>query len=208
MTAAEVFSQNDGDVTKRYYADLGARGILGKTAVALFRAQKRSSRAKDYRRGRFRRQAYDVKQWSIDQLCELLTKYGAELGFAWGWKEDPKVPFGDRPSQVIYVEIPVFGQCSFHSPDRGDGPDYPGEWDGEHRSAERILAFCDAVMGMSTAERYAHLDGVVERTRGDIVNVPAHTLMSNVIPPEAAPPWRFGDPASIARARGGRRARR
>lgn len=197
MKAAEVFAQNDGDVTKRYYADLAERGVIGQIAVALFRAQKRSSRAKDYRRGKYRRAAYDVKQWSITELCRLLAQHDAEFGIVWGWKADPNVVFGDQPSFVLYVELPMLGQCSFHSPTRGAGPDYPGEWDGEKASEQRIVTFCDAVMG-----------GLMAMGRGAIISVPAHTLMSNVVPPEAAPRWRFGDPASIAQARGGRRARR
>ena len=145
MTALEVFMQNDGEVTKAYYEQMNARGPLGQIAVALFRAQKRSSRAKDYRRGRFRRAAYDVKQWSIDQLTELLTKYGDQFCFIWGWKQDPNVLFGEEPSWVLYVDIDDVGQCSFHSPTRGKGPEYPGEWCGQHTSADHIIQFCDKV---------------------------------------------------------------
>jgi hypothetical protein len=65
MNAAEVLGQNDGDVTKAYYADLASRGPIGRVAVALLRSQKRSARAKVYRRGKWRRAAYDVKQWGI-----------------------------------------------------------------------------------------------------------------------------------------------
>jgi hypothetical protein len=39
MTAIEVFTQNDGDVTKAYYADMNQRGPSGQLAVALFRAR-------------------------------------------------------------------------------------------------------------------------------------------------------------------------
>jgi len=145
MRAHDVFHQNDGEVTKQYYADLCKLGPLGEIAVALFRAQKRSSRAKDYRRGRFRRAAYDVKSWSMQQLCGLLALHGGE--FRWGWKEDPDVLFGQDASFVLYVDLPQgFGQVSFHSPSRMDGPEYVGEWDGHKgMSEERIIAFCDWV---------------------------------------------------------------
>ncbi len=43
------------------------------------------------------------------------------------------------------VDLPELGQCSFHSPERYAGPDYPGEWDGRRASEERILAFCQKV---------------------------------------------------------------
>ena len=145
MKAIEVFSQNDGGITKSYYAELSACGPIGRVAVALFRAQKRSSRAKDYRRGKWRRAAYDVKQWSIDQVCLELAENGAALGIRHGWRIDPDVVFGSEPSYVLYVDLPQ-GQVSFHLPSRGKGTEYAGEWDRSHRSAERIIEFCDTVM--------------------------------------------------------------
>ncbi len=42
--------------------------------------------------------------------------------------------------------LPV-SQISFHSPTRGKGPGYPGDWDRTHQSAERIVSFCDAILG-------------------------------------------------------------
>jgi hypothetical protein len=146
MNAAEVYETSDGVLTKRYYAELEKRGAAGLVALNLFRAQKCSSRAKVYRGGiggvgSFRGMAYERKQWSLDQLAQILTAHGAGLGIRWGWKRDPKQTF---IPWVLYVDLPG-GQVSFHSPNRGGGMDYAGEWDGEHRSAERILAFCDQV---------------------------------------------------------------
>jgi hypothetical protein len=150
MKAIEVFTQNNGDITKAYYAELEALGPLGHIAVCLFRAQKRSSRAKDYSRGKYRRAAYDVKAWSMGELCAALSKPGSPIT-SWGWKQDTAVVFGQEPSWVLYVDLPNgIGQCSFHSPTRMAGPDYPGEWDGAHRSAERIIAFCDQVQSTAT----------------------------------------------------------
>lgn len=146
LDAKSVFYQNDGEVTKRYYAELGARGPMGEIAVALFRAQKRSSRAKDYKRGKFRRAAYDVKSWSMGELCRLLAKYGEALGFKWGWQADPNVVFGNTPSWVLYVDLPGHEQVSFHSPDRMSGPDYLGKWDGVRGASEgRVIRFCSSV---------------------------------------------------------------
>lgn len=146
-TAIEVFRQNDGEVTKAFYNRLNALGPAGKLAVALFRAQKRSTAAKSYRRGRYKRAAYDVKSWSLSEISRILTAHGAALGVTWGWKEDVNVLFGEKASHVLYVDLPGIGQCSFHSLDRGIGPDYGGEWDGQHRSTENILAFCRALEG-------------------------------------------------------------
>jgi hypothetical protein len=139
MTAEEVFNQQDGEVTKAYYAEMNQKGIPGQLAVALFRAQKRSTAAKKYRGGRFRRDAYDVKNWSLSEICRILSLVPGL--FEWGWKADPNTigfPW------VLYVVLPQ-GQCSFHSADRLEGPDFVGDWDGLHLSRERILAFCDSV---------------------------------------------------------------
>lgn len=142
MTAREVFDQSNGDVTRAYYDALGKLGVRGRLAVALFRAQKTSTRAKRYSR-RYRGAAYDVKSWSMGQCCEVLMAH-PDLVAAWGWKPDPSVPFGDAPSWVLYIELPN-GQVSFHSPKRGAGPDFAGEWDGSHASERLILEYCDQV---------------------------------------------------------------
>ena len=147
--AAEVFEQNDGEVTKAYYAKLNSFGQHGQIAVALFRCQKRSTAAKRYKRGRFKHAAYDVKNWSMGELCRLLKEHAATLGIAWGWKEDPKTPGYEW---VLYVELPQ-GQVSFHGATRGLGPDYRGDWDGQRLSRERILGFCDPVIQQPYPQR-------------------------------------------------------
>lgn len=139
FSAIEVFKQNNGDTTKAYYEALSKRIPLGPLAVALFRAQKRSTRAKQYRRGKWRHAAYDVKNWSIGEVCRLLK----ETNLVWGWQRDPKTPGYEW---VLYVDLPFgCGQCSFHNASRGDGPDYPFVWDEKRESAERIIRFCDKV---------------------------------------------------------------
>jgi hypothetical protein len=156
MIAREVFDGSDGAVTKAYYAELEKRGLRGKMAVALFRAQKCSTRAKKYRGGirgvgSFKSMAYDKKAWSLQELCKQL-QHGSVFMEKWGWKQDPNVVFGSEPSWVLYVDLVFasdgikFGQVSFHNPTRYEGPDYPGEWDGEHKSEERVIAFCDQIM--------------------------------------------------------------
>jgi len=157
MTEAyKVFHQQNGDVTRAYYAKLSATGTIGEIAVALFRCQKRSSRAKQYRRGKWRAAAYDVKEWSMGELCRLLTAHAESFGFRWGWKEDPSVQFDNGASQVLYVDIPGQGQVSFHSPSRLKGPDYLGEWDGLNGSSEqRIISFCAALEPSNISEKVA-----------------------------------------------------
>jgi len=141
MKSAEIFRQNDGEVTKRYYAALDAKGPFGQIATALFRAQKRSTAAKKYRGRKYRDSSYEVKTWSMGELCRLLLLHGEALGIGFGWKQDERESYA---SWVLYVDLP-FGQCSFHCPKRLDGPDYTGDWDKQHASEARILAFCDAV---------------------------------------------------------------
>ncbi|MDE2098937.1 MAG: hypothetical protein KGL39_16915 [Patescibacteria group bacterium] len=143
MKALEVFQQKDGGITKEYYRLLSMCGPEGELAVALFRASKRSAAAKSYRRGKFRRSAYDVKSWSLSEVSRILTAH-PELVTAWGWKQDPNVVFDDRPSWVMYVDT-KFGQCSFHSPSRSTGPPYEGEWCGDHNGTARVIQFCDSV---------------------------------------------------------------
>jgi len=141
-SAKEIFNQQNGDVTKAYYAEMNRKGLPGQLAVALFRAQKRSTAAKKYGRSKFTRAAYDVKNWSLSEVCRILAIMQAfESAPQWGWKRDPKTPGYE---QVLYVDLPT-GQCSFHSADRLNGPDYPGEWDGIGMSEERICRYCDLV---------------------------------------------------------------
>jgi hypothetical protein len=148
MKAQEVFAGSDRAVTRRYLARLENRGSLGFIAASLFRAQKASTRAKEYHGGirgvaSYRDLSYDRKQSSIVNLVNALQKDGEALGIVWGWKWDPTAR-RYKPHWVIYIDLPQ-GQVSFHSPERGEGPDYPGEWDKGSDSEKRILAFCDAV---------------------------------------------------------------
>lgn len=162
MTALEVYNGSDGKVTIAYYQQLQERGPLGVIAMNLFRAQKCSSRAKKYRRRVYKGEAYDRKNWSMQELCKALDLYGSKRCgdpmIAYGWKQDPNCQGFEW---VLYVDLPQ-GQVSFHSPTRGAGPDYAGEWDGARKSAERILAFCDNVMGVEAVRPALQLGNVAK----------------------------------------------
>ncbi|HZP31890.1 MAG TPA: hypothetical protein VFB23_00910 [Candidatus Acidoferrales bacterium] len=147
--ASEIFWTSDAQKTKAYYAALAKRGIAGDIAVNLMRAQKYSTRAKRYRGGirgvgSFRDLAYTAKNNAMLSLCKVLDRHAAKLKISFGWKGDPDVLFGGRPSWVLYVDLPQ-GQVSFHAPERLSVHDYAGEWDGQHASEQRILEFCDSV---------------------------------------------------------------
>ncbi len=156
MLAIDVYKGSDGELTKRYYAELEKCGPIGLVALHLFRAQKASERAKLYRggvrgQGSFRSMAYDKKTWSMQNLCKALAQHGDALGIRYGWKEDLNTVFDNRASWVLYVDLPQ-GQVSFHSPSRGIGPNYPGDWDGQRgMSVQRIVDFCESLFARSQA---------------------------------------------------------
>lgn len=116
----------------------------------LFRAQKCSRRAKKYGPysgigdKSYRQMAYDRKAFSLKELTEALEAHGTHLGITYGWGRDEGQTYN---KWVLYVDLPDSGQCSFHSPERYKGPDYPGKWDGLRMSEERILRFCQEVYG-------------------------------------------------------------
>lgn len=151
MNAYRIYKGSDGALTRRLYAELDSRGPVGLVAMNLFRAQKCSTRAKKYGPysgvgGKsYRDLAYDRKGWALQQLAGILMEHGADLGITFGWGRDHGQV---RNTYVLYVDLPE-GQVSFHSPERFDGPDYPGDWDGRRMSEERIIEFCQKVISDS-----------------------------------------------------------
>lgn len=162
LKTSEVFYGADAKATTALYGELEGHGPIGLVAMNLLRASKKSRMAKVYRggdkRGSYKNQAYEQKNWAINQLCALLSTHGRDLGIRWGWKRDEAVHLiGDssRPSWVLYVEViclpdmvcePSTEQVSYHATGRGTGPDYDGEWDGIMGvSDERAIAFADYV---------------------------------------------------------------
>lgn len=147
VEVVRIYQGSDGDATLALYAALEQRGDIGRIAVNLFRAQKNSARAKVYRGGGYKGKAYDRKQWAMGNLAAILEQHAAAAGLRWGWGTDPKQPYHN---QVLYIDLPT-GQVSFHTDQRGAGPDYPGTWDGvRDMAAERIcrwvaLLLCDEV---------------------------------------------------------------
>lgn len=135
----QVYKGSDGNATSTMYGRIALRfGDRGQVAINLFRACKTSERAKRYSR-RYKGAAYDTKNWSLAQVCKHLATHGQALGIGWGWAVDVAAAERDDPFRhVLYVDIPT-GQVSFHSRERGDGPDYRRDWDGQRGLApERI----------------------------------------------------------------------
>ena len=154
MTAMEIYLGSDGDATKAFYAELEKAGPIGIVAVNLMRAVKCSTRAKLYRggirgRGSYKNMAYDRKQWAMDNLCKVLLAHGESLWINFGWKKDPAQKYHEW---VLYCDLPQ-GQVSFHTASRGAGPDYLNDWDGQHKSPERIIQFCDSVLNVRPADK-------------------------------------------------------
>jgi hypothetical protein len=144
-----IYTGSDGDATMALYAKLKLLGPAGVVAMNLFRAHKTSGRAKVYKGGMkglgsYRAAAYQRKAYSLQELCKALPEHAGVLGIRWGWKEDPKQ---QNFSQVLYVDLPT-GQVSFHSFERYEGPDYPGEWDGiQAVGRDRICNWCAHLFG-------------------------------------------------------------
>jgi len=134
-TASDIFEQSNGAATRKFLRQLESIGQYGVLAAHLFRAQKSSTRAKLYRGGDYKEYAYERKGQILTKLCDLLPSLSE---IKWGWGEDDNGYLSD----VLYIEIPT-GQVSFHAEHRGPGPDYPGGWDGQRASEQRILAYCD-----------------------------------------------------------------
>lgn len=141
VSAAEVYEGSDGALTRAFAAELERRGPRGRVAALLFRAQKSSRRAKKYGPTAYRGLAYGRKGEALRELAAALAEHGAALGISFGWGRDE----GGRNPWVLYVDLPL-GQVSFHSPERYDGPDYAGGWDGLRASEGRIIRFCDSVI--------------------------------------------------------------
>ncbi len=148
-SAKQVYHGSNGGATRSFCVRLEKTGQLGRIAAALFRAQKASARAKVYHGGvhrwdgnwdSYRDLAYERKGQCLHALCTLLSQ--DSRGLRWGWKDDPMELYARH---VLYVDLPQ-GQASFHSAVEYGGPQYDGDWDGEHKSEERILNFADRVM--------------------------------------------------------------
>jgi hypothetical protein len=102
------------------------------------------SRAKVYRgavrgRGSFREMAYDRKQDALINFCDLLEP----TAYIWGWGIDDKQQLHKH---VLYVDLPT-GQVSFHSSERGAGPDYSKPWDGKHgQCPRRVCEWIESIL--------------------------------------------------------------
>jgi hypothetical protein len=142
-----VYEGSDGQATMALYQRLDQFGPAGTLAVNLFRAHKTSGRAKVYSR-RYRGAAYDRKQWSIGNLVDVLGQHAGSLGIVRGWGVDAATI---GYPHVLYIDMPT-GQISFHSPVRGPGADYAGEWDGAVGvGADRILRWIARLLDQKSA---------------------------------------------------------
>lgn len=68
---------------------------------------------------------YGKKEHLLREACRLATKQDR---FTWGWKEDPCPP-PNGAAWALYFDAEG-KQISFHTFARGNGPDFPGEWNG------------------------------------------------------------------------------
>lgn len=138
-----VYGGSDGTATSELFRKLERLGRAGVLAVNLFRAHKNSSRAKVYRGRGYKDAAYDRKQWAMGNLVAALEQQDPPI--EWGWGHDESQP---HHKWVLYVDTPR-GQVSFHTAQRGAGPDYPKQWDGvRDAGAQRICSWIVDLLDM------------------------------------------------------------
>lgn len=149
-TAGEVaaaYFGSSGAASRSVCSRLSKLGPLGVIAAELYRTQKASSRAKAYGVAAvsedgptYRSLAYGRKSDAIKRLSATLCEQ--QHGLTWGWGVDPRQPLA---AHVLYIDLPQ-GQVSFHTRERYDGPDYPGDWDKQHESERRVVVFCESLI--------------------------------------------------------------
>ena len=166
--ATLAFESSEPSETTAYYDHLLRRGLIGQVAFGLFRASKRSDRAKGYRRRAHRGNAYDAKNEALKYLNAAL---GAWTEFSWGWAVDSHQEFHRH---VLYVDLPT-GQASFHSATNFGGRLYDGVWDGQGKSVENVLSFCDQVAGLPVCD----LGGALLMPFGSYVGAPLAGLQGH-----------------------------
>lgn len=148
-TVHDVYHASDAEATVALYKRLEAAGPAGTVAMNLLRACKASERAKQYRggnsRGSYKRQAYHKKEWSILQLIGALRSNAENLGIEWGWGYDAE---SIAYEHVLYIELPRYGQVSFHMGQRHGGNDHNKPWDGVRGlGSSRIIRFATEILG-------------------------------------------------------------
>lgn len=136
---ALIYAGTDGDATRALFDELCGHGVRGRLAMHLFRAQKCTARAA-IAVGTYRDLAVGRKKWALEQLADCLRN---EATYLFGWAVDPEDP---RLPWVLIVDLPN-GQVRFHTAVKGNGPPYPGEWEGsDEQTLERVLAFVNAAL--------------------------------------------------------------
>lgn len=151
MDAKQAFDQRDAKKTIAFQDHLLSHGRSGQVAFGLFRASKRSNRAKDYRRS-LRSSAYEAKNNALEFLDAALGKWGEQLGITSGWNMDPGQPVYKC---VFYVDIPGIGQASFHSMTTQSDRVYRGDWSGKRNSHEIIQRYCQSILDQPELKRPA-----------------------------------------------------
>lgn len=192
MNAMDIYAGSDGRQTTALYHRLGTLGERGEVAINLFRACKCSSRAKVYRGRGYRDAAYDRKQWSLDNLSRVLQVHAIPLQICWGWKIDPRQDFH---KWVLYVDLPHnIGQVSFHTENRGAGPDYPYDWDQvREASATRICKYVQQLLDeinettKATSTLFDPATGGPESGARSPDNLPRGDNQSGMVPQVHAP---------------------
>lgn len=153
LRAIDAFNTMDMETTTQYQNELYCRGPEGQLAFGLFRAQKRSTKAKGYRKGSHRASSYAAKNDALKYVDAVLTRWGDELVASWGWKMDP---YQEKHNQVLYVDFGCGYQCSFHSEVRHSRKEFDSDWNSSSSSINTVTSYCDQIMQQNPPES---LDG-------------------------------------------------
>ena len=170
LRAIDAFNTSDMEKTTQYQNDLFCRGQEGQLAFGLFRAQKRSAKAKDYRRGHHRQNSYAAKNDALKYVDAVLSRWASDLDVEWGWQVDPQQA---KHNQVLYVDFGGGYQCSFHSEVRHSSREFPGRWDTASSSVKTVLEYCDQVMQQNQPE---YVDGTWLMPFGKFTGTPIGEL--------------------------------
>lgn len=153
LRAIDAFNTMDMETTTQYQNDLFCRGVEGQLAFGLFRAQKRSTKAKGYRRGQHRHNSYAAKNEALQYVDAVLSRWGHDLELEWGWQTDPQQ---SMHREVLYVDFRGGYQCSFHSEVRHSSKQFPFQWDNMASSLNTVIEFCDQIILQNQPE---YVDG-------------------------------------------------
>jgi hypothetical protein len=161
MRAREVYDGSDGELTKRYYAALAERGVIGFDRDESLPCTEVLRPGEALSRRRVQRRSVRPEELVMGLLC---SRAGAAMRGARNRVRVEGRSQGRRTTSGCSTSTCPPAKCSFHAAAHGEGPDYSrATGTGSIQRAERILAFCDQVIRRRPAKHPAHGRGALPR---------------------------------------------